>query len=241
MLELDDGSGRPMCGGDVTSPGPASEMRLTRLANPRLPPFEGLPMPNRLAVALSSAALLALPLAASAQAVESGAYKLEPMHTEVVFDVLHMGFTKYFGVFSGASGSLVLDAANPAASKLDVSVPVSSVFTPSDRLAGELKSAQWLDAGKYPAMTFHSTSIVSTGPTTADVTGDLPLHGVTHPEVLHVSFNHAAANPMNKAYTAGFQATGVIKRSDFGVSTYVPLISDEVDLTISAAFEKTPS
>ena len=120
------------------------------------------------------AVTLAVPaLAQTPAAVQSGAYKIEPAHTQVLFGVLHLGFTTYHGSFSGASGALTLDSGNPAASKLEVSVPTASVWTPSAKLNEELKSPQWLDAAKYPAMTFHSTAVTPTGPTTADVTGDL--------------------------------------------------------------------
>ncbi len=70
------------------------------------------------------------------------------------------------------------------------------------------------------------------------MTGDFTLHGVTRPLTLHASFNGAGVNPLSKAYTVGFQGTGVIRRSDFGVTKYVPLVGDEVRITISAAFEK---
>jgi polyisoprenoid-binding protein YceI len=190
-------------------------------------------------------ATAAIALAASAQAqspaAQSGTYKLEPNHTQVFFGVNHLGISNYYGSFSGASGSLTLDTAKPAASKLDISVPVASVHTPSEKLNGELSSAGWLDAEAFPTMTFRSTAVTPTGPNTADVTGNLTLHGITKPVTLKAKFHGAAPNPMSKVYTVGFDVTGAIKRSDFGVSTYVPLISDNVDLIITAAFEKTGS
>ena len=75
-----------------------------------------------------------------------------------------------------------------------------------------------------------------TGPGKADVVGDLTLHGTTKPVVLH--FHGAGVNPLNKRYTVGFDASAKIKRTEFGVSTLVPLISDDVDIIISAAFER---
>lgn len=170
--------------------------------------------------------------------IEAGTYEVEPNHTQVLFSVNHLGFTAYTGQFTKTSGTLVLDPAKPDASKLDVSVDVGSVFTPSDKLTGELKSDAWLDAGKFPAMTFKSTKVVKTGPDSAKVTGDLTLHGVTKSETLTVKFNGAGVNPLDKKYSTGFEATGKIKRTDFGVKTYVPLIGDEVTLTIAGAFEK---
>jgi polyisoprenoid-binding protein YceI len=173
-------------------------------------------------------------------AVRPGVYTVEPSHTRVLFRVSHMGFTTYFGEFTGASGRLTLDPTHPGASALEVSVPVANITTTNATLDGELKSAQWLDAGAYPTMTFRSTSITPTGPSTAEVAGDLTLHGVTRPVVLKAKFNAGGVNMLDHAYTVGFEVTGEIRRSDFGVKTYVPLIGDDVGLIISAAFEKTP-
>lgn len=200
-------------------------------------------MPKLLTAA--AALMLATPVLAAetgvitdASKVEAGTYAVEPNHTQVLFSVNHMGFTTYTGQFTKASGTLTLDAAKPDASKLDVSVDVGSVTTPSDKLSDELKSDAWLDAGKFPAITFKSTKVVKTGADMAKVTGDLTMHGVTKTETLTVKFNGAGVNQLDKKYTTGFEVSGKIKRSDFGVKTYVPLIGDEVTLTIAGAFEK---
>jgi polyisoprenoid-binding protein YceI len=170
--------------------------------------------------------------------VDAGAYSVEPYHTRVLFSVSHMGFSTWYGDFTGASGTLTLDPKAVAKSAIEIKVPVASVSTTNAKLDGELKSDQWLDAGKYPDMTFKSDKVVATGKDTADVEGQLTLHGVTKPVTLHATFNGAGVNVMDKHYTVGFEAKGRIKRSDFGVKTYVPLIGDEVDLILSAAFEK---
>ena len=196
------------------------------------------------APALAAVALLALAAApahaagSSPATVQAGGYAVEASHTKVLFSLSHMGFTTWYGEFGNASGKLKLDPKNLGASSLDVSVPVVSVNTNNTRLDEELKSDGWLDAAKFPAMTFHSTKIIRTGETTADVEGDLTIRGVTHHEVLHAKFNAAGVNMMNKAYTAGFEVSGQIKRSDFGVSKYVPVVGDDVTLIISAGFEK---
>lgn len=185
------------------------------------------------------AASLSMALAEGApQQVQSGTYKVEPGHTQVVFSLLHFGFTNYSGLFSGASGTLALDSVHPAASKLTISLPVSSVQTTSDRLTGELKGADWLDAAKYPTATFVSTQVVPDGKGGASITGNFTLHGITRPLTLQARYVGSGVNPMDKAYTVGFQATGVIKRSEFGVKTYVPMVGDEVTLAIAGAFEK---
>ena len=194
--------------------------------------------------ALGLLALVAAPAAAEQaispdpSKVEAGTYSVEPSHTRVMFGVSHIGFTTYYGDFPGASGTLDLEAKNPDKSKLEIRVPVANVWTPSEKLSGELKGDQWLDAAKYPDMTFKSTKVTKTGENTAKVTGDLTIHGVTKPVTLNAKFNAAGPNPLDKKYTTGFEVSGKIKRSDFGVKTYVPVIGDEVDLIISAAFVK---
>lgn len=191
-----------------------------------------------LATTLVTAAHAASDLTHDLAQVQGGHFVIEPNHTQVAFGISHLGFTTYFGHFTDATGTLELEPAKVAASKLDVSVPTATIATTSDKLNEELRSAQWFDAAKYPTITFHATKVLRTGPTEARIEGDLTLHGVTRPVTLVAHFNAAGINPIDKAYTVGFQATGKIKRSDFGVSTYVPLIGDEVDLILSGAFER---
>ena len=190
---------------------------------------------------LAGAAQAQSPANPNPSTVQPGAYKVEPSHTRVLFTVSHMGFTDWYGDFTGASGTLTLDPKNPAAASLTVDLPIASVSTTNAKLDGELKAADWLDAAHFPQADFKSTKVTPVGTGAADVTGDLTLHGVTKPLTLHVTFNGAGVNPLNKAYTAGFQAHGTIKRSDFGVTKYVPVIGDAVELTLSGAFVKPGS
>jgi polyisoprenoid-binding protein YceI len=171
----------------------------------------------------------------------AGRYTVEPSHTRIQFTVSHMGFTDWYGDLTGVSGTLMLDPKNVAASALDISLPVASVSTTSAKLDDELRSAQWFDAIQYPTIRFASTRVVQTGPATATIIGNLTFHGVTRPVTLDAHFNGAGANPLDKNYTVGFNATTTIKRSDFGVSTYVPLIGDTTELRISAAFIRAAS
>jgi polyisoprenoid-binding protein YceI len=193
----------------------------------------------------STAVLLALAGAAAAQdfntnpaAVTPGAYVVEPAHTRVQFAVSHIGFTHFFGDFTGAKGSLLLDPKNAPASQVDITLPVASVSTTNTILDGELKSADWFDAATYPTIRFVSTKVVATGPGKATITGNLTMHGVTKSVELAAIFNGSGVNPLDKNYTVGFDATTTLKRSDFGVKTYLPLIGDETSVRISAAFEK---
>jgi polyisoprenoid-binding protein YceI len=191
--------------------------------------------PAALAPVMSPALAQATTLKPSA--VRGGTYTIEPTHTRVLFSVSHMGFTTWYGNFTGASGTLKLNPAKPAASTLTVTVPIASVTTTNAKLDSELKEADWLDAAKFPTATFTASKITATGGT-AKVAGTLTLHGVTKPVVFTVTFNGAGTNPLDHAYTVGFEVRGQIKRSAFGVSKYLGLIGDDVDLIISAGFEQ---
>ena len=195
------------------------------------------------AAAVAALALAASPAAfaqpVSPAAVQAGTYAIDPTHAQVLFAVDHFGTSTWYGDFSHASGTLKLDPKNPAASQVQVSVPTGSVTTISSVLDGELKGPDWFDAAKYPAMTFRSTKVTVTGPGRATVAGELTLHGVTKPVVLDARFKGAGVNPLTKAYTVGFDATGQIKRSAFGVTKYTPLVGDQVQLILSAPFVRT--
>lgn len=191
------------------------------------------------AVALATQGLAQQVASTSPAAVKAGTYSIEPGHTQVTFSVSHFGFTEYSGVFSGASGTLRIDPARPAAAKLDVSIPVGSVQTTSAKLDGELKGDQWFDAARFPTATFASTTVTPAGSGRATIAGNLTLHGVTRPIILQARFMGAGVNPLDKSETIGFSATGTIKRSEFGVRQYVPLVGDDVRLSISGAFTRS--
>ncbi len=166
-----------------------------------------------------------------------GAYAIEPQHTQVYWSLSHLGFTNYFGRMSDVSGSLTLAPNSPAADQFSISMPTESLNTTSDKLNQELQGADWFDAKRYPTISYRSTKVDVIGRGHATVTGALTLHGITRPLVLDVHFNAAGVNPIDHHYTVGFQAAGTIKRSQFGVTKYVPVVGDDVSLMISAAFE----
>ena len=176
--------------------------------------------------------------------VTAGTYAADAGHTMVVWEVDHLGFSKYTGIFGDVTGTLVIDPANPAASKVDVTIPVSKVTTASAGLTSHLLRAG-KDGGKpdffgaTPAdAKFVSTSVVVDAEgDEAKVTGNLTLNGVTKPVTLDVDF-HGAGVGMNKKETVGFEAETTIKRSDFGINMGIPYVSDAVELEIHAAFEK---
>lgn len=177
--------------------------------------------------------------------VTAGTYVADAGHTMVVWEVDHLGFSRYSGIFGDVTGTLVIDPANPAAAKVDVTIPVAKVTTASAGLTSHLLRAG-KDGGKpdffgaAPAdAKFVSTSVVVDAEgDEAKVMGNLTLNGVTRPVTLDVDFYGAGMNAYNKKETVGFQAEATIKRSDFGIAYGVPAVSDEVELEIHAAFEK---
>ena len=176
--------------------------------------------------------------------VTAGTYNTDPGHTLIGWRVSHFGFNDYFGIFGDSTGTLTLDPAKPNAAKVDITIPVSKVVTASAGLTGHLLRAG-RDGGKAdffgPAPAdakFVSTNVVASG-NSARITGNLTLNGVTKPVILDATFSGAGANPFNKKPTIGFHGTTTIKRSEFGVAYGIPVVSDEVKLDISVAFERT--
>jgi polyisoprenoid-binding protein YceI len=202
------------------------------------------------ALALAAAPMLAqggpaLPGAPDKTRVVAGTYTADSSHTLVSWKVNHFGFNDYFGLFGDVSGTLTIDPVNPAAAKVDMKIPVSKVTTASAGLTAHLLKPAGANGkvdffGPAPAdATFKSTSVVpGADGKTAKITGNLTLNGVTKPVTLDAEFTGAGTNPYNKALTVGFKGSATIKRSDFGMSGFIPLVGDEVKLGITAAFEK---
>ncbi|WP_114954032.1 YceI family protein [Sphingosinicella terrae] len=191
------------------------------------------------AYALDTTAAAPQPAAVAAPAqvadVRSGDYRLDKAHAKIVWSTSHFGFSTYYGEFTDFDARLRLDGDNPEASRLTVNVATASVDTHDEALDAHLNGADFFDAANFPSATFVSTAVRLTGPNQAEVTGNFTLRGQTRPLTLAVTFNKAGDN-MAGTYTAGFSATGTIRRSDFGVSYGLPLVGDEVQLTISGEF-----
>ena len=170
--------------------------------------------------------------------VTGGTYKVDGGHTQVVFAWDHMGFTNNMGTIAEPTGSLTLDKANPAASKVSVEFTVANLRTGVAKLDEHLMKPDFFDGAKFPTATFVSTSVKPDGATGAEITGNLTIKGITKPVTLDAEFYGAGVQPMSKKENIGFVATGSIKRSDFGMSYGVPMVGDAIELKIVAGFEK---
>jgi polyisoprenoid-binding protein YceI len=173
--------------------------------------------------------------------VPPGTYHLDSKEALVRYTTIHMGLTEFWGTFPNATGTLTIDPKNLAATKVDIRLPIMGVETTNKELNAEFISTEFFDFGKFRSMHFVSTEVVRTGPRSARMTGDLTLHGITKPITLNVTFNGAGPNSFSKVLTLGFKAEGLVKRSEFGLGKYVPIVSDDTAITISAAFERTPN
>lgn len=207
-------------------------------------------------VLILAAAPLALPLAAQMpreapgkpdkSRVVAGTYTLDPSHALIGWKVDHLGFSDYFGVFGDATGTLVLDPKNPAAAKVEVTIPVSKILTASPGLNAHLlrpgKDGAKPDFfGANPPDAKFVSSRVTPGKDglTATILGNLTLNGQTHPVSIAARFKGAGLMPMpGSKLTVGFQGKATIRRSQWGVAAGIPLVSDKVEIDISAPFEK---
>ena len=170
--------------------------------------------------------------------VQAGDYRLDPAHGKITWSVDHLGFSKYYGQFVNVSAELKLDPANPTASSLTATIPLTDVDSNSDGLNRHLQTADFFDTANHPVATFRSTHIMldPSEPSEAMVHGELTLRGVTKPVTMEVDFNQAGQT--RGGYKAGFDGEATIKRSDFGITYALPGVSDEVELHIEGEFVK---
>ncbi len=176
--------------------------------------------------------------------ITGGTYSTDPGHSLIGWRVNHFGFNDYFGLFGDVAGTLTLDPKNPAASKVDVTIPISKIVTASAGLNSHLyrpgKDGAKPDFfGENPAdARFVSTSVKPQGQM-AMIAGNLTMNGMTKPVTLHANLSGAGTNIYNKKETIGFHAKTSIKRSEWGLGFGAPVaVGDKVDLEITVAFEK---
>lgn len=196
-------------------------------------------MKNRF-LAIVSAAALAAPLmslsVAHAQGtIPAGAYAFDPAHSTISYHYDHLGFSTSYGLVRGVTGTITLDPANPAASSVEASFPLSNLVSTAAEFDQHLRGADFFNSADGSALvTFKSTAVVlDDDGDEAKVTGDLTLNGVTKPVVLDVDLEKAGNHPMSNKPTVGFDAETKIKRSEFNLGKFVPAVGDEVEIKIS--------
>ncbi len=158
-------------------------------------------------------------------------YILDPLHTSVNWKINHFGFANVTGKWY-ANGQLTYDEKNPQNSSIRVTIDMAKIITGIPKLDYNILGSAFFDIKKYPKATFVSTKVTMTGNDTGIVEGNLTLHGVTKQVSFNVTFNKVGIDPITSLKTAGFSAKASIIRSDYKITTYIPSISDEVQLDI---------
>jgi len=174
-------------------------------------------------------AVAALGISVSLQAADS--YTIDSRHLYPMFEVNHLGFSTQRGRFNKGAGKIVLDTAAKTGS-VDLKIETASIDMGLDKWDEHLRSPDFFDVAKHPAITFKSTKLKFDGDKVVGAEGDLTLLGVTKPVTLAMSGFHCGDHPMLKKTVCGVDATTTIKRSDFGMKYGLPAIGDEIKLIV---------
>jgi polyisoprenoid-binding protein YceI len=184
-------------------------------------------------------------------AAPAGEYVSDPTHASVNFKVQHLGLAWYSLKFKTYDATVTFDPANSAAAKVTATIKPSDLVIgyPQDYVKNHpgtkfktweddvANSANLLDGGKFPTITFTSTSVEPSGERSDKVTGDLTLKGVTKPVTLDVTFSgETASHYFAKVPAIGFSTVGTFKRSDFGMEYLAGVVSDDVKVEIEGDF-----
>ena len=175
----------------------------------------------------------------TAAAVQTGqtTWTIDPAHSSVEFAVRHLMITTVRGRFTGVKGTVTLDEADPAKSAVEVVIDAASIDTREPQRDTHLRSADFFDVEKFPALTFRSTKVDGGLGEPFTLAGDLTIHGVTRPVVLDVEPEGRIKDAWG-GIRSGFTATTKIKRSEFGLTWNQLLeaggvtVSDEVKISL---------
>ena len=194
-------------------------------------------MKPRTLLLLTAGSLLGLSLLvamASARAEaqpETETYKVDPVHSTVVFRIKHLGVSYFYGRFNGPFGEFSFNPQNPDECSFEITIRTQNVDTNNPNRDGHLKSADFFNAKQFPKITFKSKEVKKVSDDTFRVTGDLALHGVTRP--VTIDLKHVGSGKgMRSEYRRGFEATFTIKRSDYGMKFMLGGLGDEVTLMV---------
>lgn len=196
--------------------------------------------PARVAPTETDKPSVSIPVASVPQ---TSRWALDPENSSAEFVCKHV-LSKVRGMFARPSGTVLLDEATPANSRINATIDINTITTGVEERDAHLKSPEFFDVARYPAITFASTSVSRSSATSYAVTGDLTMHGVTRPVTLSVTasppFNHAGG------IRRGIEATTSVNRKDFGLRWEFPgegagvVVGDHVQITINAELVLQP-
>lgn len=162
-------------------------------------------------------------------------FAIDKAHTNIMFSVMHLGYSRMIGQFNDFKGDLSFDPKSAAKSKVSLVINAASVDTDHEARDKHLRSPDFFNVKEFGEIRFVSTGVETTGENTGKIKGNFTLLGVTKPVTLDVTFNGMRPHPLPKykgVLTAGFSARTTIKRSDFGMKYALGGIGDEVDITL---------
>jgi polyisoprenoid-binding protein YceI len=181
-------------------------------------------------VKLISVAVVSATLAASALAAPES-YTVDPRHTWPVFEINHFGFSTQRGRFNKSSGKILLDRAAKSGT-VDLVIDTGSIDMGLEKWDEHMKSDEFFNVAKFPTMSFKSTKLVFDGDKVVGAEGEFTLLDVTKPVKLAVNGFHCAPNPVAKKDACGADISTTIKRSEFGMTKYLPNVGDIVKIMI---------
>jgi polyisoprenoid-binding protein YceI len=184
--------------------------------------------------------VLAVFLVLSGIGVFAQTWSLDKAHAKLGFSVTHLMVSNVEGSFKSFDAKITSSKEDFSDATIELTADVNSVNSENDQRDTHLKSPDFFDAAKYPTLTFKSTSFKKVGDKKYKLLGNLTMHGVTKPVELDVTLNGTAVHPYTKKTIAGFKVSGILKRSDFGISPSSPaaMLSDEITITSNAEFIK---
>jgi polyisoprenoid-binding protein YceI len=175
-------------------------------------------------------ALCALALVGAAQAAPA-VYEVESAHTFPKFEVSHNGFSNHTGIFTKTTGKILMDREAKTGS-MEIVVDTSAISTGAPQMEKFLGSKEFFNVGQFPTMTYKGNRFIFNGDRLVSVEGELTLLGVTRPLTLTVTNFVCGPHPRTRKEECGANAIGQLKRSDYGMTAFLPLIGDDIKLTM---------
>lgn len=173
----------------------------------------------------------------SLSAVATDSYTVDPRHTFPSFEISHLGFSIQRGRFDQTAGKIMLDR-EAGTGSVQITINTASISTGLRELEEHLRAADFFDAARYPQITFSSEQLNFNQGQLVAVDGNLTLHGITKPVHLAVDHFYCGLNLIARKNVCGANATTTIKRSDFGVDKYAPMLADEVKIMLQIEANK---
>lgn len=177
--------------------------------------------------------------AAISSSASAGTYAIDPSHSTVLWHINHLGFSTFSGKWFVNEGKINLDKQHPEKSNMSVTINMKDVDSGIDELNDHLRGPSFFNVTKYPTATFVNNKVKLTASDSADVYGVLTLHNVAKPIVLKMHLNKAGVNLLTNQQAVGFSGTTELKRSDFGITSLLPLLGDDVKIDLNTEGHKT--